>query len=107
MTTDSAPPPQAPPIGEKSGGPVSYYLVYVNKPNQGFNNYQAECGDIIEALGMTFNEGCAFKAIWRTAAARTLNKHKAGGDALYDAEKVAFYGQRMVAHLKPSKTQLL
>ena len=90
-------------IPEKSGGPTSYYLVFVDKPNQGADAYQAECGDIIEALGMTFNEGCAFKAIWRTAAARTLNKIKAGGDALYDAEKVVFYGRRMIAQLTPPR----
>lgn len=88
---------------EKSGGPVSYYLCFVDKPNQGSQVYQAECGDIIEALGMSFNEGCAFKAIWRTAAARTLGKNKAGGDALYDAEKVVFYGRRMIAQLTPPK----
>lgn len=87
--------------GEKSGGPVSYYLVQVNNPNQGESPYQAECGDVIENLGMTFNEGCAFKAIWRTAAARTLGKIKDGHDPVYDAEKVVFYGQRMKAELKP------
>jgi hypothetical protein len=89
------------PKGEKSGGPTSYYLVDVVRPNQGEVPYQAECGDIIEALGMTFNEGCAFKALWRTAAARTLGKLKEGGDALYDAQKVQFYGGRMVAQLQP------
>ncbi len=88
------------PIPEKSGGPTSYYLVNVVNPNQGEQPYQAECGDIIEALGMTFNEGCAFKAIWRSAAARTLGKLKEGGDPLYDAQKVAFYGRRMQAQLE-------
>lgn len=92
-------------VGEKSGGPVSYYLVQVNNPNQGSIPYQAECGDIIEALGMNFNEGCAFKAIWRSAAARTLGKVKQGGDAVYDAEKVAFYGQRMKAVLVGKKDE--
>mgnify|MGYP000862260528 CR=1 FL=1 len=82
---------------EKSGGPVSYYLVDVDNPNQGAVAYQAECGDIIEALNMTFNEGCAFKAIWRTASARTLNRVKADNSPKYDAEKVIFYGKRMLA----------
>lgn len=81
--------------GEKSGGPVSYYLVNVTNPNQGTIPYQAECGDIIEALKMDFNQGCAFKALWRSAAAAALGKLKEGGDALYDAQKVEFYGQRM------------
>lgn len=86
---------------EKSGGPTSYYLCDVVRPNQGKVPYQAECGDIIEALGMNFNEGCAFKAIWRTAAARTLGKLKEGGDARYDAQKVQFYGGRMLAQFEP------
>lgn len=92
-------------VGEHSGGPVSYYLVQVNNPNQGKFSYQAECGDIIEALGMTFNEGCAFKAIWRSAAARSLGKIKLGSDAVYDAEKVVFYGQRMKAVLVGKKDE--
>lgn len=85
---------------EKSGGPVGYYLVNVTNPNQGDAPYMAECGDIIEALGMDFNEGTAFKALWRGAAARTLGKQKKGNDALYDAEKVRFYGGRMVSVIK-------
>ena len=56
-------------MAEKSGGPVSYYLVDIGNPNQGRVAYQAECGDIIEALGMNFNEGCAFKAIWQIGRA--------------------------------------
>lgn len=84
---------------EKSGGPTSYYLVKVTKPNQAKVPYQAECGDIIEALGMNFNEGCAFKALWRTAAARTLRKLKAGHNAVYDMEKVEFYARRQLVQL--------
>lgn len=87
--------------GEKSGGSTSYYVVDVVRPNQGNVPYQAECGDIIEALGMNFNEGCAFKAIWRSAAARTLGKLKYGQDSYYDAQKVEFYGGRMRAQFEP------
>jgi hypothetical protein len=94
-------------MAEKFGGPVSYYLVDVSNPNQSQIAYQAECGDIIEALSMTFNEGCAFKAIWRTAAERTLGKAKAGGDAVYDAQKVRFYGARMEAQLTGDKPKPL
>ena len=89
--------PPLPFKAEKSGGAVSYYLVDVSNPNQGAVAYQAECGDIIEALNMTFNEGCAFKAIWRSAAARTLNRVKADNNPKYDAEKVIFYGKRMLS----------
>ncbi len=83
---------------EKSGSDVSYYVVKVGSPKR-LDPYSAECEDIIEALGMTFAEGCAFKAIWRSCAARTLGKRKTGQDeyGVYDAEKVVYYGNRMVA----------
>jgi hypothetical protein len=47
------------------------------------------------ALKMDFAEGEAFKAIWRKAAAR-LGNGKQGNSALYNAEKVAFFGAVMV-----------
>ena len=84
---------------EYTGGSVSYYRVPVAAPLSGGAPYVAECNDIIEALGMTYAEGNAFKAIWRLCAARTLGVKKRGyTDGLYDAEKVAFFGARMVAH---------
>jgi len=83
---------------EYTGGSVSYYKLQITSPTSLPSPYIAECNDIIEALGMTFAEGEAFKAIWRRAAARTFGPTKKGyTDGLYDAEKVAFYGQRMVA----------
>ena len=82
---------------EYTGKDVSYYLVRIESPKR-LNPYDAECEDIIEALGMTFSEGCAFKAIWRKCAARTLGIAKAGyKGGLYDAEKAEYYGARMVA----------
>lgn len=82
---------------EYSGGKTNYYMVDVISPvDQRSDPYTAECQDIIEALGMDFNEGNAFKALWRRAAAR-LGKSKRGyTDGLYDAEKVEFYGKRLV-----------
>jgi len=87
--------------GEYTGGNVNYYLVKVDEPKR-LAPYQAEAEDIIEALGMTFAEGCAFKAIWRSCAMRTLGHQKRGMDAhgVYDAEKVQYYGARMVAQRK-------
>lgn len=74
-----------------SGGRVNYYLVQVASPQREEQPaYQAECEDIIRALGMTFDEGCEFKAIWRTAAARAGNG-KPGQQAVYDAEKRVHY----------------
>lgn len=82
---------------EYTGKDVSYYLVRIASPKR-LEPYDAECEDIIEALGMTFAEGCAFKAIWRKCAARTLGIAKAGyKGGLYDAEKAEYYGARMVA----------
>lgn len=83
---------------EYTGGSVSYYKVGIKNPTtDGVDPYTAECNDIIEALGMNYAEGNAFKALWRRAAARTLGLAKAGyTDGLYDAEKVVFFGQRLV-----------
>ena len=88
--------------GEYTGGSVSYYTVHVASPTTPEREpYDAECTDIIEALGMNYAEGNAFKALWRRAAARNLGKTKAGyRDGLYDAEKVEFFGRRLVAQAK-------
>lgn len=85
---------------EYTGGSVSYYTVQVQNPTTASNpSYVAECNDIIEALGMNYAEGNAFKALWRRAAQRNLGKRKAGAkdDGLYDAEKVEFFGARLVS----------
>lgn len=77
-----------------TGGSSNYYRIDVSNPMQG-HPYSAECLDIIMALKMDFAEGEAFKAIWRKAAAR-LGNGKQGNSALYNAEKVAFFGNVMV-----------
>lgn len=89
---------------EYTGSSVSYYRVQVKKPTSpDVDPYIAECNDIIEALGMRYDEGNAFKAIWRRCAARTLGLSKKGyTDGKYDAEKVVFFGQRMVAQEEDS-----
>lgn len=86
---------------EYTGGSVSYYQVVVRNPTtRCYLPYTAECNDIIEALGMNYAEGNAFKAIWRMCAAR-LGKSKRGyKDSLYDSEKVVFFGERMVEQAK-------
>jgi hypothetical protein len=86
---------------EYTGGSVNYYKCFVASPTTLDLPYYAECNDIIEALGMTFAEGNAFKAIWRRCAARTYGSKKKGYDnGLYDAEKVVFFGERMVQQSK-------
>jgi len=78
-------------------GNFDYYRVYVESPTSGNASYTAECNDVIESLGMTFAEGNAFKAIWRSCAARSLGKKKAGyDDGVYDAEKTVFFANRML-----------
>lgn len=93
MTTDK------PPAPEYTGGAVSYYRVPIARPTRpDAPAYVAECNDIIEALNMNFAEGEAFKALWRRAAARLPGVAKKGYDSgLYDAEKVHFYGGRLVS----------
>lgn len=84
--------------GEKTGGSVDYYTARVRQEStvDGRDGYTVQCLEVIETLGMTFAEGEAFKAIWRSCAARTLGKLKADNDARYNAEKVVFYGGRML-----------
>ena len=79
---------------------ASYYIVDVSNPASPGKAYKAECLDIIEALGMTFCEGEAFKSIWRMCASRHLGLHKDGGDPLYDARKVEFYACRILNKAK-------
>jgi len=83
------------PERQSSGTDNDYWLVGISDPKR-LDPYDVECEDIIEALNMTFQEGEAFKAIWRKAGQR-LGNGKPGNTALRDAEKVAHFGQRMVA----------
>lgn len=83
--------------GKLTGGLVNYYLAPVLHPQRKEQPaYVAECEDIAEALQLTPNEFCEFKAIWRTAAAR-LGNGKPDQKALYDAEKRLHYAGRDVA----------
>lgn len=91
---------------EYTGSSVSYYRVNVNNPTSGGRPYIAECNDIIEALGMNYAEGNAFKALWRRCAARNLGLSKRGyEDGLYDAEKVEFFGKRLVVQEKAERSK--
>lgn len=90
----------APETVELTGGRVNYYLASVNNPQREEQpGYIAECEDIIQALDMTFDEGCLFKALWRTAAAR-LGNGKPGQKAVYDAEKMVHYAGRILTKTK-------
>ena len=91
---------------EFTGKDVNYYLVEVKEPKR-LAPYTAECEDIIEALCMTFAEGCEFKALWRSCAARTLSKHKKGQDkdGVYDAEKQVYYANRTLSQRLKERRQ--
>ena len=86
-----------------NGGKLSgnhYYRVEIKDPmSPEVAPCTVECADIIEALGMTFNEGEAFKAIWRLAAARQ-GRGKPGNKLQYDADKAAHYGARIAAQTR-------
>lgn len=84
-------------MGKLTGGLVNYYLAPVTHPQRKEQPaYVAECEDIAEALKLTPNEFCEFKAIWRTGAAR-LGNGKPDHKSLYDAEKRLHYAGRDVA----------
>lgn len=82
---------------EYTGSSVSYYTVQVDNPTTATEPYSAECNDIIESLHMNFAEGNIFKAIWRRCAARKGLAKKGYTDGEYDAEKIVFFGERLVA----------
>lgn len=88
-------------LGEYTGGSSSYYTIHISSPTtEGRPAYDAECNDIIEALGMNYAEGNAFKALWRRAAARKGMRKKGYDNGLYDAEKVEFFGKRLTVQSK-------
>ena len=88
--------------GEDSGGSVEYYKCPIrSETTEGLQSdlpddvvYIAECNDIIEALNMTYAEANIFKEVWRSAAARTLGKKKAGHTEIRGADKICFFGER-------------
>ena len=71
-----------------TGGKVNYYTVKVK-------GQPVECGDVMDALHLTPHEYNIFKEIWRTANAR-LGNGKSGHTALYGAEKIAYYANRIL-----------
>ena len=80
---------------EHTGGSSSYYDVTIH-------GQTISCLDIIEALDMDFTLGNIFKAAWRIAASRN-GKKKKGNNEVYDAEKIVFFGGRILKQEKPSQ----
>lgn len=89
------------PAPRASGGRTNYYLVRVENPQREDQPaYTAECEDIIEALGLNFDEANIFKEIWRSANARTHGNAKIGHSAIYGAEKMVHYAGRILRRMK-------
>ncbi|WP_289100955.1 hypothetical protein [uncultured Marinobacter sp.] len=78
-----------------SGGDNGYWLLHIPHPKR-LDPYTVECEDIIEAMNMTFQEGEAFKALFRKCKIR-MGDGKPGDTELRCSEKVAHFGARMVA----------
>lgn len=78
-----------------TGGSVDYYKFMVEDPTTAEAPYFIEVNDLIEAAGMNFAEGNIVKAIARIAGIRN-GKGKPGVTGVYDAEKVVFFGDRVL-----------
>jgi len=78
-----------------SGSDNDYWIAQVNSPKR-LEPYSAECEDLIELFQMTFQEGEAFKALWRKGQMR-IGNGKPGDTLLRNSEKVYHFGGRMVA----------
>lgn len=80
---------------QSSGGDNDYWVAEIRNPKR-LDPYKAECEDLIEHFQMSFQEGEAFKALWRNGMLR-LGMGKPGDSHLRNAEKVQHFGNRMVA----------
>jgi hypothetical protein len=79
---------------QSSGGDNDYWVANVTEPKR-LAPYKAEAEDLIELFQFSFAEGNAFKALWRMGMDRVASG-KPGDTPLRNAEKVAYYGSRMV-----------
>jgi hypothetical protein len=82
------------PKKESSGGDNDYWVANITEPKR-LAPYKAEAEDLIELFQFSFAEGNAFKALWRMGMDRVATG-KPGDTPLRNAEKVAYYGSRMV-----------
>lgn len=78
-----------------SGGDNDYWVAHIYNPKR-LEPYSAECEDLIEHFEMTFQEGEAFKALWRKGQMR-IGNGKPGDTHLRNAQKVRHFGARMEA----------
>ena len=85
---------------ESQASQCNYYQVQVlrpQNPDQKGVPYILNCEDMIQALDMTFDEGCETKSLFRRCRARQ-GFAKAESTAVRDAAKAVHYAQRILAH---------
>lgn len=80
---------------ELCGGDNNYWLLAVEDPKR-LDPYVVEAEDLIEHLELNFAEATVLKSIWRLAKLRQ-GLGKPGSSPLYEAEKVEYYGKRVLA----------
>ncbi len=80
------------------GGNVNYYLIDVKDPKR-LEPYTAEVEDLIETLNMNFAEGTLLKSLVRLCKLRQA-AGKAGSTELYEAQKINYYGERILCQAK-------
>lgn len=83
-----------------TGGDVNYYLIKVPHPKR-LQPYIAEVEDIIEAENMNFAEGTLLKSLIRLCKLKQ-NLGKPGSSTLYEAEKIKYYADRILAQAQNS-----
>ncbi|GEK52337.1 hypothetical protein [Vreelandella venusta] len=76
-----------------SGGDNDYWIAEITDPKR-LAPCLVECEDLIELFQMSFQEGEAFKALWRNGQMR-IGKGKPDDSHLRNAQKVRHFGARM------------
>lgn len=84
--------------GKLTGGNVNYYLIEVPKPKR-LEPYTVEVEDLIETLDMSFAEGTVLKSLIRLCKLKQ-DAGKPGSTYLYEAEKIKYYADRILAKYK-------
>jgi len=85
---------------ESQASQCNYYQVLVARPQNPDQNgvpYILNCEDMIQALEMTFDEGCETKSLFRRCRARQ-GFAKAESTAVRDAAKAVHYAKRILAY---------
>lgn len=88
-----------------SGLDNDYYMIVIKQPRRGGPAVAVEVEDIIEALEMPFAEATIFKSLVRLQQLR-LGKGKAGSTEKYEAEKVNYYGVRVLEKVRNGLVKL-